>query len=222
MGRAFADTYSGVGRSRSQLESIRTILCDQTTVSKHGSRFEDPKDLLHVATEKFEVVKQQRLKVFQDAFKHVSGRIDGIYKAMTRSARFPLGGSAYLSLENVDEPFSGGIKFNAMPPMKRFRDMEQLSGGEKTVAALALLFALHSYRPAPFFVLDEVDAALDNANVNKVAAFIRDHAQQEKMQFVVISLKDAFYEKADALVGVFKDRDSQSSGYLTLDLSRYD
>ncbi len=58
-----------------------------------------------------------------------------------------------------------------MPPMKRFRDMEQLSGGEKTVAALALLFAIHSFHPSPFFVLDEVDAALDNSNVSKVAAY---------------------------------------------------
>jgi structural maintenance of chromosome 1 len=53
--------------------------------------------------------------------------------------------------------------------MKRFRDMEQLSGGEKTMAALALLFAVHSYKPSPFFVLDEVDAALDNTNVSRIA-----------------------------------------------------
>jgi structural maintenance of chromosome 1 len=57
--------------------------------------------------------------------------------------------------------------------MKRFRDMDLLSGGEKTVAALSLLFAIHSYHPAPFFVLDEVDAALDNVNVAKVSNYIR-------------------------------------------------
>ncbi|CAN0432457.1 unnamed protein product, partial [Ectocarpus sp. 13 AM-2016] len=50
---------------------------------------------------------------------------------------------AFLSLDNPEEPYLGGVKFNAMPPMKRFRDMEQLSGGEKTVAALGLLFAIH-------------------------------------------------------------------------------
>ena len=81
---------------------------------------------------------------------------------MTKSSKHPLGGKAYLSLDDMEEPYKGGLKFNAMPPMKRFRDMEQLSGGEKTVAALALLFAIHSFRPAPFFVMDEVDAALDN------------------------------------------------------------
>ena len=63
-----------------------------------------------------------------------------------------------------------GIRYTAIPPTKRFRDMDQLSGGEQTVAALALLFAIHSFRPSPFFVLDEVDAALDNVNVSKVCA----------------------------------------------------
>ena len=82
---------------------------------------------------------------------------------MTRSSKHPLGGNAYLTLDDTEEPFKGGMKFNAMPPMKRFRDMYQLSGGEKTVASLALLFAIHSYHPAPFFVMDEVDAALDNS-----------------------------------------------------------
>jgi hypothetical protein len=61
------------------------------------------------------------------------------------------------------------VKFTAMPPTKRFRDMDQLSGGERTVAALGLLFAIHSFHPSPFFVLDEVDAALDNTNVEKVS-----------------------------------------------------
>lgn len=60
-----------------------------------------------------------------------------------------------------------------MPPTKRFRDMEALSGGEKTVAALALLFAIQSFRPSPFFVLDEVDAALDAGNVARVANYLR-------------------------------------------------
>jgi hypothetical protein len=54
-----------------------------------------------------------------------------------------LGGQAYMSVENSEEPFLGGLKYNAMPPGKRYREMDQLSGGEKTVAALALLFAIH-------------------------------------------------------------------------------
>lgn len=74
--------------------------------------------------------------------------------------------------------------------MKRFRDMDQLSGGEKTMAALALLFAIHSYQPSPFFVLDEVDAALDNTNVGRIAAWIKRYSGAE-VQFIVISLKNS-------------------------------
>lgn len=64
---------------------------------------------------------------------------------LTRSSVHSLGGQAYMSAENNDEPFLGGINYNAMPPGKRYREMEQLSGGEKTVAALALLFAIHRW-----------------------------------------------------------------------------
>ena len=74
-----------------------------------------------------------------------------------------------MTLESTTEPYLRGINYHAMPPMKRFRDMEQLSGGEKSVASLALLFAIHSFKPAPFFILDEVDAALDATNVGKVS-----------------------------------------------------
>jgi structural maintenance of chromosome 1 len=98
-----------------------------------------------------------------DAFNHIDEALKIIYTDMTKSSKHPLGGNAYLSLDREDEPYKGGLKFNAMPPMKRFRDMYQLSGGEKTVASLALLFAIHSFSPAPFFVMDEVDAALDNS-----------------------------------------------------------
>lgn len=111
-----------------------------------------------------------------------------------------------------------GIKYHAMPPMKRFRDMEQLSGGEKTMAALALLFAIHSYRPSPFFVLDEVDAALDNANVAKIANYIHDHAGPG-FQFIVISLKNTLFQQSDALVGIYRAQDENSSRALTLDVS---
>ncbi|GLJ44239.1 hypothetical protein SUGI_0924170 [Cryptomeria japonica] len=182
-------------------------------------------------TDKYNSVKQKRYEKFMDAFSHISTNIDKIYKQLTQSNTHPFGGTAYLSLENEDDPFLYGIKYTAMPPTKRFREMEQLSGGEKTVAALALLFAIHSFRPSPFFVLDEVDAALDNLNVAKVAAFIRsksceNHRDQDKnsvgFQSVVISLKDTFYDKADALIGVYRDSEKCCSRTLTFDLTKYD
>lgn len=166
----------------------------------------------------FEAVRVVRYERFMAAFTHVAGGIGETYKQLTQSSKHPLGGTAYLTLESVEEPFLHGVKYHAMPPMKRFREMEQLSGGEKTVAALALLFAVHAFRPSPFFVLDEVDAALDNVNVNKVSTYIATCG----FQCVVISLKDAFYEKADALVGVCKDVALQRSHALTVDMTTFD
>ena len=78
---------------------------------------------------------------------------------------------AFLGPENPEEPYLEGINYNCVAPGKRFQPMSNLSGGEKTIAALALLFAIHSYQPAPFFVLDEIDAALDNTNIGKVRRF---------------------------------------------------
>ncbi|KAG4996028.1 hypothetical protein JHK82_026842 [Glycine max] len=183
-------------------------------------------------TQRFNEVKQRRYHLFMDAFTHISGNIDKIYKQLTKSNTHPLGGTAYLNLENDDDPFLHGIKYTAMPPTKRFRDMEQLSGGEKTVAALALLFSIHSYKPSPFFILDEVDAALDNLNVAKVAGFIRSKSCEgarisqdvdggNGFQSIVISLKDTFYDKAEALVGVYRDSERGCSRTLTFDLTKY-
>jgi structural maintenance of chromosome 1 len=127
---------------------------------------------------------------------------------------------ARFRLTKVQEPYLDGVKYNAMPPMKRFRDMDQLSGGEKTIAALALLFAIHSYHPSPFFVLDEVDAALDNANVAKVAKYIRNNARPG-FQFVVISLKSSLFVQSEALVGIYRDQEENSSKCLTLNVSSF-
>lgn len=182
--------------------------------------------------DRFNEVKQKRYDLFMEAFNHIAGNIDKIYKQLTKSNTHPLGGTAYLNLENEDDPFLHGMKYTAMPPTKRFRDMEQLSGGEKTVAALALLFSIHSFRPSPFFILDEVDAALDNLNVAKVAGFIRSKSCEgartnqdadagSGFQSIVISLKDSFYDKAEALVGVYRDSERGCSSTLSFDLLKY-
>lgn len=95
------------------------------------------------AREHFNDIKKQRSDLFNKAYSHISDRIDQVYKDLTKGNASPMGGVAYLSLEDSEEPYLAGIKYHAMPPMKRFRDMDQLSGGEQTVAALALLFAIH-------------------------------------------------------------------------------
>ena len=113
-----------------------------------------------------------------------------------------------------------GTMYTAMPAGKRFREMDQLSGGERTLAALALLFAIHRFKPTPFFVMDEVDAALDNVNVTRVAKYIRERAAEGSLQFVVISLKDNFYSYAHGLVGIYRDRREEASACATIDLEK--
>ncbi|KAJ4726889.1 Structural maintenance of chromosomes protein [Melia azedarach] len=211
------------------LDQYEALLEKERAVTE---RFEAARKEARQAADAFNSVKQKRYGLFMEAFNHISSNIDKIYKQLTKSNTHPLGGTAYLNLENEDEPFLHGIKYTAMPPTKRFRDMEQLSGGEKTVAALALLFSIHSYKPSPFFILDEVDAALDNLNVAKVAGFIRsksceggrgnqDGDEGNGFQSIVISLKDSFYDKAEALVGVYRDSERSCSRTLTFDLTKY-
>ncbi|KAJ6157449.1 Structural maintenance of chromosomes protein [Penicillium chermesinum] len=199
------------------LERLETV---ENKLRSTEKDFEDARKYARKAKDEFEGVMKKRSDLFNKAFTHISEQIGPIYRELTRSANYPLGGQAYLDIEDSDEPYLDGIKYHAMPPLKRFRDMEHLSGGEKTMAALALLFAIHSYQPSPFFVLDEVDAALDNTNVARIANYIHDHAAPG-MQFIVISLKTGLFQNSEALVGIFRDQVENSSKSLTLDLRKY-
>jgi len=221
---------------KAQMESIKIFLTKaqpnmraMNQLKDTETRFQTSEEMLRKAkdtsralSEKFERVKSERTKAFMSMFRRVSFAIDGVYKDLTRSSKHQAGGTANLYTENDAEPYLGGIKYNAQPPSNRFRDMDQLSGGEKTVAALALLFAIYEFRPSPFFVMDEIDAALDNVNVNKVSSYIRNRVDSpgSNFQAIVISLKDAFYGKADGLVGIFREKDVSKT--VTMDLTAYD
>ncbi|XP_066040434.1 structural maintenance of chromosomes protein 1B isoform X1 [Chamaea fasciata] len=179
--------------------------------------FESSRKEARICKQEFEEVKKRRYELFSQCFEHASIAIDRIYKKLCRNSS----AQAFLSPENPEEPYLEGIGFNCVAPGKRFMPMDSLSGGEKTVAALALVFAIHSFRPAPFFILDEIDAALDNTNIDKVSSFIREQAH-EQFQMIVISLKEEFYCKADALIGVCPEHDDiMFSQVLTLDLTEY-
>ncbi|XP_043371222.1 structural maintenance of chromosomes protein 1B isoform X5 [Dermochelys coriacea] len=179
--------------------------------------FEASRREARICRQEFEQMKKRRYERFSQCFEHVSVAIDQIYKKLCRNSC----AQAFLSPENPEEPYLEGISYNCVAPGKRFMPMDNLSGGEKSVAALALVFAIHSFRPAPFFILDEVDAALDNTNIGKVSSFIKEQAQ-EQCQMIVISLKEEFYSRADALIGVCPEQDDYMfSQVLTLDLTVY-
>lgn len=213
-----ANLETDINKATPNMRAAERLAATETRLKAIDEAFAETRKRAAAAKKAFEEVKTKRYDLFMKAFNHISENIGGTYKDLTKSPQFPLGGQAYLDMEDSTEPYLAGLKYHAMPPLKRFRDMEHLSGGEKTIAALALLFAIHSYQPSPFFVLDEVDAALDNVNVSRVAKYVREHASPG-MQFIVISLKAGFFQESETLVGVMRDQGKMTSKYLSLDVS---
>ncbi|XP_066920208.1 structural maintenance of chromosomes protein 1A-like [Clytia hemisphaerica] len=190
----------------------------QNRLKETSDEFETTRKRARRAKMEFEAVQKERYDRFMAAFEHVSMKIDDIYKELANNPS----AQAFLGAENAEEPYLEGIGYNCVAPGKRFRPMDNLSGGEKTVAALALLFAIHSFQPSPFFVLDEIDAALDNTNINRVANYIK-RQTSENFQCIVISLKEEFFTKVNTVVGVTADPDQEctTTRTLTLDLTNY-
>lgn len=156
-----------------------------------------------------DVIRRKRREAFLTVFTPIRRDVESIYKELTTTKIDPLGGTARLNPKNESEPYKSGIIYSAMPPRKPYSDIDSLSGGEKTIAALSLIFALNRYRMSPVYILDEVDAALDYSNVEMVARYIQKCAR-EHLQFIVISLKLWFYEHADNLLGVYRSSGSGS------------
>ncbi|XP_078596279.1 structural maintenance of chromosomes protein 1A-like [Branchiostoma floridae x Branchiostoma japonicum] len=203
--------------SAPNMKAMEKLDAAQERLQETANQFEEARRRAKKAKQNFEMVRKERFDRFNNMFEHVSTRIDEIYKQLSRNHS----AQAFLGPENPEEPYLDGINYNCVAPGKRFRPMDNLSGGEKTVAALALLFSIHSYQPAPFFVLDEIDAALDNTNIGKVAQYIKEQSEGS-FQCIVISLKEEFYNRADALVGIYPEQgDCTISNTLTLDLTKY-
>jgi chromosome segregation protein len=118
-------------------------------------------------------------------------------------------GEAYLMLENEQNPFEGGVRIRVKISSNKFMDIRSLSGGEKTLTALAFIFAIQEYEPASFYILDEVDAALDKRNSEKFAQLLKNYSQ--KAQYIVISHNDAVVSEASNLYGVSMNEHGTSS-----------
>ena len=117
-------------------------------------------------------------------------------------------GDAYLVLEDPQNPFEAGLRINVKITGQKFLDIRSLSGGEKTMTALAFIFAIQEHEPASFYVLDEVDAALDKHNSEKFAKLIRKYSN--KAQYIIISHNDAVISEADNLYGISMDEHGMS------------
>ena len=144
----------------------------------------------------FDDKRKQRLDTFFAGFKIITTKLKEMYQMIT------LGGDAELEYVDNINPFSEGIVFSVRPPRKSWKAIQNLSGGEKTLSSLALVFALHHFKPTPLYVMDEIDAALDFKNVSIVAHYIKERTKNA--QFIIISLRNNMFELADRLVGIYK------------------
>ncbi len=138
----------------------------------------------------------------------IDGQFRRIFSQLTTK------GESYLELENKEDPFAEGLKINVKITGNKFLDIRSLSGGEKTMTALAFLFAIQEHEPATFYILDEVDAALDKHNSEKLAKLIRSYCN--KAQYIVISHNDAIISEGDILYGVSMNPEAGLSNVVSL------
>jgi len=155
------------------------------------------------ARKEHEELRRQRLEMFMEGFGAITLKLKEMYQMIT------LGGDAELELVDSLDPFSEGIVFSVRPPKKSWKNISNLSGGEKTLSSLSLVFALHHFKPTPLYVMDEIDAALDFKNVSIVANYIKERTKNA--QFIIISLRNNMFELADRLVGIYKTQNASKS-----------
>ncbi|RLF85994.1 chromosome segregation protein SMC, partial [Thermococci archaeon] len=139
-------------------------------------------------------IESQKRNVFMQTLNAIAKNFSELFTKLSP------GGEAKLVLENEEDPFRGGLDIEAKPAGKEVKRIEAMSGGEKALTALAFVFAIQHFKPAPFYLFDEIDAHLDDANVKRVADLIKEASKDS--QFIVITLRDVMMSNADKIIGV--------------------
>ncbi|MBQ5703028.1 MAG: chromosome segregation protein SMC, partial [Peptococcaceae bacterium] len=151
----------------------------------------EAKQSLNKVIQEMEKIMAQK---FAETYKEVNARFTEVFQSMFG------GGQAHLELSDPEDYLLTGIEIVAQPPGKKEQVLTLLSGGERAMTAIALLFSLLTVKPSPFCILDEIESALDDVNIDRFARFIREYA--EKTQFLIISHRKGTMEAADVLYGV--------------------
>ncbi|TBU10607.1 chromosome segregation protein SMC [Hamiltosporidium tvaerminnensis] len=175
----------------------------QAEFEKIKSEFTYFKEKMENIKNELNEIKNLRTEEFMNGLNEITKNLKEIYRIIT------FGGNAELELVDYLNPFTEGIILSIMPPKKSWKNIVNLSGGEKTLASLALIFALHCYKPSPFYIMDEIDAALDYRNVSVIANFIVE--KTKNTQFLVISLRNDMFELANVFLGVYKNNNCSKS-----------
>ncbi len=158
--------------------------------TQHDDLVEAEKTLTDIIIELDEAMRRQ----FKEKFSEISREFDKVFKELFG------GGKGTLELMEDEDILEAGIRIIAQPPGKKLQNMMQLSGGEKALTAIALLFAIQNLKPSPFCLLDEIEAALDDSNVGRYAKYL--HKLTAHTQFIVITHRRGTMEAADRLYGI--------------------
>jgi chromosome segregation protein len=152
--------------------------------------------------ERIERYETQKRETFMEAFEAIDGHFREIFSRLSN-------GTGRLHLEDEDDPFDGGLTMKAQPADKPIQRLDAMSGGEKSLTALAFIFAIQRHNPAPFYALDEIDAFLDAANAERVGEMVDELSEQA--QFVVVSHRTAMLDRSERAIGVTMQDDNVSA-----------
>lgn len=158
--------------------------------TQHDDLIESEEALKKIIAELDEEMRKQ----FSEKFAQIKSQFDKVFRELFG------GGKGTLELVEEEDVLVAGIRIIAQPPGKKLQNMMQLSGGEKALTAIALLFAIQNLKPSPFCLLDEIEAALDDSNVKRYAKYL--HKLTKNTQFIVITHRQGTMSAADALYGI--------------------
>jgi chromosome segregation protein len=202
-GRTLEDEEAELGRARAELDELGPV--NLMAIEQHAELEErynflsaqrrDLEDSIASLQDTIRKINRQSRQRFMEAFEAIQAGFQQVFSTLFG------GGTAQIRLqEGEDDVLEAGIEIAAQPPGKRLQALSLLSGGEKALTAVALLFSLFRYRPSPFCVLDEVDAPLDEANVERFTDLLK--VLRQETQFILITHNRKSMEAADLLYGV--------------------
>ncbi|MFI1909664.1 AAA family ATPase [Streptomyces microflavus] len=194
-------------RAYQQLGKVNPLALEEFSALEERHKFlsEQLEDLKRTRTDLLQVIKEvdERVEqVFTEAYRDTAREFEGVFSRL-----FP-GGEGRLILTDPDNMLATGVDVEARPPGKKVKRLSLLSGGERSLTAVALLVAIFKARPSPFYVMDEVEAALDDTNLQRLIRIMEE--LQESSQLIVITHQKRTMEVADALYGVSMQGDGVS------------
>ncbi|AFZ74143.1 chromosome segregation protein SMC [Natronobacterium gregoryi] len=189
------------------MEPVNMLAIDEyDEVREELEELEDGKATLVEEAEeirsRIEQYETQKKETFMDSYDAISGQFTEIFERLSE-------GTGSLHLENQEDPFDGGLTMRAQPGDKPIQRLDAMSGGEKSLTALAFIFAIQRHNPAPFYALDEVDAFLDAVNAERIGQMVEELAGEA--QFVVVSHRSAMLDRSERAIGVTMQEDNVSA-----------